>query len=287
MGIFFALLAAVLAALAYTSAKKSYEDFPPSIAFFLSMVFGLIIYVPFGLLSGLHFSGLPTTFLYAFVSAILAEAFYFYVLSKGELSITGTVIGTYPLFVILFSAFINHEHLSLVQGFFIGLTILGIIILSLPKKLKEKTLVKATRNGAILWALAGAIAVGLSDSLTKHAINQTSAGTFLFALAFAQIPVAIVYLFLEKQSLSQFAKIFHHFKNYQFAAYGGLLNIVNVLCLFLAFQFTLASIASPIGASYPSMMILFAVLFLKEKIAKKDLLGLVITIIGVIGISAL
>ena len=282
MGIVFAILSAVSAAFSYTLLKRSYEDFPPSVAFFFAVFFGLLLWIPLGFFIGINFSALPITFVYALLCAILAEAFYFYVLSKGQLSITGTILGVYPLFVILFSLFINHEHLSLLQSVFIGLTIAGVLIVSFPKKMDKKDLRK---RSFILWALAGAIAVGLSDALTKHSIDQSSAGTFLFALAFAQIPVSMVYLSLEKQSLKQFSKIIHRIKVYQFSVYGALLNTLTLVFLFLAFQYTLASIASPIGAAYPGMIIILSVIFLKEKVSKKDLLGLLVTMVGVIGIS--
>ena len=108
MGIIFGLLAALSQAISYTFLKKSYEELPPSVAFLFDACFGLLIWVPFALIIGFNFSHLPLVAIFALISALLSEAFVFYVLSKGEISITGTIFASYPVYTILFSLFINH-----------------------------------------------------------------------------------------------------------------------------------------------------------------------------------
>jgi len=282
LGIIFAIIASVSFAFGYTILKRSYSNFPPSVAFFIDVIFGLLLWIPFGLVSGVQLNHFSTVLIYALISAILAEAFFFYVLSKGEISITGTILASYPIYTVLFSLFINNERLSLVSWIFVILTILGTIIVSSPSKINKKEL---KDKNYILWALAGALAVGLADSLNKHIINQTSAPTFIFGLALAQIPVGIAYLVLEKQPIKQFRNIFTHLSKYQLSIYGALLNIIGTLFLLLSFQYTLVSIAVPVGASYPGIMVILAVMWLKEKLATKDIVGLIIIILGVIGIS--
>jgi drug/metabolite transporter (DMT)-like permease len=220
--------------------------------------------------------------LFALISALLSEAFVFYVLSKGEISITGTIFSSYPIYTILFSLFINHEKLLPWHWFFVGLTILGTIVVSWPEKITKQELKKKM---IILWGVAGAMAVGLSDSLSKNVIDKTSAEAFLFALAFAQVPVALVYLKLEKQKIGQFKNTISQFKKYQYSIYGSFFSVITVLFLWLAFQDTFASIASPLTATYPGIMIALAYFFLKERVKLKDLIGLIIVITGVIGIS--
>ena len=107
MGILFGLLAAISFAFCYVSLKKSYEEFPPSVAFFFDMVLGIFLWIPFSLILGFDFSHLGMVFVYALISAILSEAFFFYVLSKGEISVTGTILASYPIYTIFFSLFIN------------------------------------------------------------------------------------------------------------------------------------------------------------------------------------
>lgn len=282
MGIIFGLLAALSQAISYTLLKKSYQELAPSVAFLFDACFGLLIWIPFALIVGFNFSHLPLVILFALISALLSEAFVFYVLSKGEISITGTIFSSYPIYTILFSLFINQEKLLPWHWFFVALTILGTIIVSFPEKITKQELRKKT---IILWGLAGAMAVGLSDSLSKNVIDQTSAEAFLFTLAFAQMPVALIYLKLEKQKFSQFKDTIKKFNLYKFAIFGSLITVISVLFLWLAFQDTFASIASPLTATYPGIMIILAYFFLKERVKPKDLAGLIVIIIGVIGIS--
>jgi len=282
MGIIFGLLAAVAQAVSYTILKKSYQSLAPSVAFLFDACFGLLIWIPFALIVGFDFNHLPLVMMFALISALLSEAFVFYVLSKGEISITGTIFSSYPIYTILFSLFINQERLLPWHWFFVGLTILGTVIVSWPEKITKQELKK---KAIVLWGIVGAMAVGLSDSLSKNVIDKTSAEAFLAALALAQLPVALVYLKLEKQNLGQFKNTIRQFNRYKYAIFGSLMTVVSLIFLWLAFADTYASIASPLTATYPGIMIILAYFFLKERIKLKDLLGLIVIIVGVVGIS--
>jgi drug/metabolite transporter (DMT)-like permease len=220
--------------------------------------------------------------IWAFVSAILSEAYFFFVLSKGEVSITGTLLASYPIYTALFSRFINNESLNLLQFLAISITIIGTLIVSTEGKIKIKDLKK---RDYVFWALSGAIAVGLSDSLSKRAIDQVSMQDFLVALAVVQLPISLVYLKLEKQSFKEIIKSVKKLEKYRFAILGSVLNVVGVLFLWLSFENTLASIASPLTATYPVLMVILAHFLLKEKIKRKDYLGIALVLVGVVLIS--
>lgn len=282
IGIIFGLLSSVFFAFSYISLKKSYSEFPPSVAFFLDAIFGMIVWIPFALYLGITPNNVLNVFIWAVVSALLSEAYFFFVLSKGEVSITGTLLASYPIYTALFSRFINNEILSPLQLVAISLTILGTVVVAMGKNINLNDFKK---KSFVLWALSGAIAVGLSDSLSKNAIDRISMQDFLFALALVQVPVALVYLKLEKQSVRVISKALIEYKKYKFALIGSLFNILGVLLLWLAFTNTLASIASPLTATYPVLMVILAHYFLKEEIQKKDYCGVVLVIMGVLLIS--
>lgn len=92
LGILFGLTASLFFAFSYISLKRSYEEFPPSVAFFLDALFGLLIWIPVALSLGINTNVFLTVLPWAVASAILSEAYFFYVLSKGEVSITGTIL---------------------------------------------------------------------------------------------------------------------------------------------------------------------------------------------------
>jgi transporter family protein len=284
LGIIYALVAAMGQGVGYTILKKSSNEFPSSIAFLFDALLGVLIWIPFSLLRGIQIDGIGQVFLYTFISAILAEAFIFYILSKGELSITGTIFATYPVFTIIISRLINNEVLSPKQSISVFITILGILVLSLPQKLKLKEI---SNRAYVIYPILGASAVGISDSLSKRALADTNQATFLFCLAISQIPVALAYLRIEGQKLDLLKDIILSPKKYRFSFLGSLSIVFSLIFFWLAFENTYASIASPITASYTVFLLIFARIFLKEKIMIKDAVGIVITICGIFGTAIL
>src|SRR3990167_8016419 len=137
-GIIFALLCAVFVAFSQLSLRKSYQELPPSIAFFFDAIFGLIIWVPLAVFMGISGTvNWSEAIMFAVISAILSEAIVFYALSKGELAVTATVLATYPVYTVIFSRLLNNEILSTEIAFFVTLAILGSVVASLPNKIKR------------------------------------------------------------------------------------------------------------------------------------------------------
>ena len=286
IGIIFALICAVFIAFSQLSLRKSYQNLPPSIAFFFDAIFGLLIWIPLAVFMGISGSASwGEAFYFAVVSAILSEAIVFYALSHGELAVTATVLATYPVYTVIFSRILNNEILSLPVTFFVVLAILGSLIASMPDKFKGTEL-KLSKG--IIWPFIAAICIGFSDTISKGYINRSSDFSFLFSLGFVQIPIAIAYLKIEKQSLVKSVEgVFKNLNNYKFALLGGLFNIVGTGFLWLSFSFAPASIASPITGSNGALTVLFSRLILKEKILVKKYIGILLAFIGIIGIAIL
>jgi drug/metabolite transporter (DMT)-like permease len=203
-GIAAAIYASFFLALSQISLKKSFRDFPPSVSFLLDTIFALLIWIPISIFMGGQISDFFRVLPYAIVSAFLSEALYFYAISKGQLSITGIILASYPVYTILFSYFINRERLSQFQLIFVIITVIGTLGSFLPSKLNKAELIKSR---VLLWPIIAAIAVGLSDTLSKSVINLTSAFSFIFALAIVQVPVSLLYLFFEKQNAIKSLKV--------------------------------------------------------------------------------
>ncbi len=283
-GIVAAIYASFFLALAQGALKKSYKEFEPSVAFFFDMIFGLLLWIPLSLYFGVHISNLSTVLIYAILSAILSEALYFFALSKGQLSITAILLGSYPIYTIIFSFFINKERLTSYQLLFVTVTILGTLLTYLPSKLSLEELKK---SGALFWPILAAVGIGLSDSLSKNVINKTNDYSFLFMLSLVQIPVALAYLRIEKQDLTiNIKKTFREIKNYKQALFGSFFNVVGTGLLWISFTKTLASIASPITATSGALVVLLAVIFLEESLTVKGLIGLIMVFLGIMGISS-
>lgn len=280
-GIVAAIYSSFFLALSQASLKKSYREISPSIAFFIDSLFCLVLWIPLAILFGVNLTFFWEVLLFAILSAILSEALYFYALSKGQLSLTTILLGSYPIFTIIFSYFLNSENLTGVQGLFISVMIFGTLISYLPTKLNKSELKK---SGALLWPIIAAIGVGFSDSLSKKIINTTADFTFLFALALVQVPVALIYLRLEKQHILKELKVIKHkVYDYKNAIAGSLFNVIGTGLLWIAFSKTLASIASPVTATSGALVIIISLLFLDEKISLRQVLGIILVFVGIIG----
>lgn len=286
IGITFALLCAVFVAFSQLSLRKSYQELPPSVAFFFDSIFGLLIWVPLAIFMGVSGNvSWGQAIFFAVVSAILSEAIVFYALSHGELAVTATILATYPVYTVIFSRLFNHEILSLPVMFFVVLAILGSIIASTPDKIKKNEL---KLNKGIVWPFIAAVCIGLSDTISKGYINRSNDFSFLFSLGFVQVPIALAYLRIEKQSLTKSIQgVIGKLSNYRFALLGGLFNIIGTGFLWLSFSYAPASIASPITGSNGALTVLLSRILLKEKILPRKYLGIVLAFVGIIGIAVL
>lgn len=284
VGIIFALFSAIFIGFSQTSLSKSYKELSPSVAFLFDSVFGLLIWVPLAIFMGISSgANLGEALIFALISAILSEAFFFYALSHGELAVTATIIATYPVYTVIFSRIINKELLSPGIIFFVAIAILGSIIASFPEKKSEFKLTKA-----IFWPFAAAIGVGLSDTISKGYINRSNDFSFLLMLGFIQIPVALAYLKIEKESFFKSINgMLKKFNDYKFAMLGGLFNIIGTGFLWLSFSYAPASIASPITGCNGAITVLLSRFLLKEKISKIKYLGIILAFVGIIGIAIL
>ncbi|MBN1331858.1 DMT family transporter [Candidatus Dojkabacteria bacterium] len=278
MAIFLAIIASINFAFSSIFMKKSFRDFTPAVSLGFFTFFVIIVWSLTGLGFGITISDFPKAFAYGLIGATFAQGVYIYVLSKGELSITSTILASYPIYTVISSLLLLGESITAFQALFIGLNILGTLVVSLPQKFSKQDL---GNFSYILWPILGAISVGLSDTVSKNAIDTIDLGTYLFALAWAHIPVTVFGLFLSKEYKAFKFKWSEH----KFSVLGASILCVGTLFLYISFNYGQASLVAPVTASYPVLIVVLSFMFLKEKLALKDLIGLTMAIIGVIGIS--
>ena len=281
LGIIIAVCSALFMAGMYILLKKSYEELDPSVAFFFNAILAVVIWIPVGFIFGGSIAELPRVLPFAIISALLAEVFVFYAVSKGNLSVATTLIATYPVYTVLFSFLINNEILSIFQVGFILVTVLGIVLTCIEKGVKIKSFI----NPITIIPILAAVAIGLSDTLSKLIINETSSFSFIIALAIVQIPVALIYLRITKHKIGN---IFSEMKIkkviYSYGVVASLMNVIGTGLLLISFNFAYASIASPLTAIYTPIVLLYAFMFMKEKLSKVNLVGIIFAMIGAIGI---
>lgn len=282
VGIIIAILSAVFMTGMQIMLKKSYKELDPAVAFLFDMLFGLLIWIPIGFIFGATVSGVISCLAYAVISAILSEALVFYALSKGNLSVSTVLISTYPVYTLLFSLLINNEKLLPIQIILVLITIIGTILTAFDNEFKLKNM----KDFSSIIPFVTAIAIGLSDTLTKGIINTTSSFDFIVAIALVQIPVALIYLMIAKQNLKKIIlDLKQGVKEYKYSIIGSLLNVLGTGCLLISFNYTYASIASPLTAIYTPFVLIYSFVSMKEKINKVNLYGIILALIGALGIT--
>jgi bacterial/archaeal transporter family protein len=282
MGIILAVLSAISLAVGNVSLKKSYKEFSPAVDFVLFSFICMVMWLPVGLVVGFSTAHAIEGAIVGLVSAIFGQAIYIYVLSKGEVSVTAAILSTFSIYTIIFSVLFNHETLTTITYMLIFLAIIGTIIVTIPKHFDKKDLSKINY---IFWAVFAAIAIGASDVFTKHYITITTLGTFLVYVSIAQLFVSLVYAKLAKEPLNQVGAAIQRFSEYKWALLGTGLVALATLSLFAAFNLSPASLVSPIVATYPVFTGILAVMFLGERLEAKEVVGLSLVIIAVIGVG--
>jgi drug/metabolite transporter (DMT)-like permease len=111
IGLLFGVSTAFFQALSYTFMRRSLQEFPASVSFFMNALTGVLLWIPFALLTNGNWTEIPSVLPIALISAVLSEAFVFYATSKGDSIITGVLFSTYPIFTILFASVLLSEEL--------------------------------------------------------------------------------------------------------------------------------------------------------------------------------
>ena len=185
---------------------------------------------------------------------------FYYSMSKGQLSLTGTIIAAYPLFTILFSHLFLGERLA---GWQYG----GVALILARGSARGHAAAPGARSRRgdlswVLWGVLGAASIGTGDFLSKFSVNRIGPYANLFFLALAQqrhlriqLPAgpgkpAAAPLRLTPVSGS--------------ALMGIVVHLVGALGFLIAFGFGPASLVSSVSSIYPAFLVLLAVVFLHE-----------------------
>jgi len=121
-GIVFALLCAVFIAFSQLSLRKSYQDLPPSVAFFFDAIFGLLLWVPLAI-----FMGISGNVSWGEAFLIIGTGFLWLSFSFAPASIASPITGSNGALTVLFSRFILKEKISARKYLGILFTFIGII----------------------------------------------------------------------------------------------------------------------------------------------------------------
>ena len=156
--------------------------------------------------------------------------------------------------------------------------IIGIAIgtyLMIQKKEKAEKIVKG--KARLIYALLSALFASLTSILGKVGIEnvESNLGTAIRTIVVLVMAWIIVFATKKQRDIKKIDK-----RSLIFLILSGVATGASWLCYYKALQDGLASIVVPIDKLSILVTVLFAYIFLKEKLSKKSLLGLILIIVG-------
>ncbi|OGE31371.1 hypothetical protein A2631_06025 [Candidatus Daviesbacteria bacterium RIFCSPHIGHO2_01_FULL_44_29] len=254
-----------------------------SSAFWITFL-GLLLFLPLALgnlasLSGYTPSLLLMNMILGFIF-IIAYLLFVEGFRIGNPALVGTVGASFPMFTLLTSVLFLHESISPLQIVLSMVIFIGIILSTLDLA----ALIKGARqvDKGALFCLIGAIIFGIYYALSKQLVTQVGwLWPYYFSLAFSPLILLVARLKGEKL-LSP-------------SAHGAFIPLIFG-CLVLrvadvSFNYGLSqgftSVVAPIAGSYPTLFVILAFLIFKDPIRKQQILGIIVTLIGVVSLAFL
>lgn len=190
----------------------------------------------------------------------------------------GTISASFPAVTVVLSIIFLKESITPSQAFSILIILLGVIISSLDfRELRNRQLL--TSRGVLL-ALITALLMGVYWTFIKIPVREI--GWFWAGLIpIFTFPLVLVFMKLRNIKLNG-PKI-----------KGSLLPLfANAVLLGIgSFGFNyaiskdLTAIVAPIAGSYPTLFVILAYLVFKDSITRKEIVGIIITLVGIILLS--
>src|SRR3989344_3876624 len=253
-------------------AKKGLAQITPLWNNIISYGFVLIMMVPWAINGGVNWERLPAIFSLTLLTAA-AYSIYFYVISRGEIALTGTINSMYPLATIILAKLFLGETTSGLQNLGIMATLIGAVLIAWPKDVKVKL------ESWVWWGAAGGMIAGSGDFLTKLIIGPSDMYTLTLSHELAFIPVMMGLWLVDRKgrSMPRF-----QFKSWWAALEGVGILQMGVLSFFIALSLGQASLVTPVSSIYQAITVVLAMVWLKEKVSFRQLMGIVLAVGGVL-----
>ena len=262
--------------------KKGLENISPLWSNIINNLMTLIIWVPAVLFLSNFSILIPDLKLITLIT--IASSLYLiflYALSKGKVSLIGTVVSIYPTWTVILSSIFLKESINPIQKICITLIIIGSIIISFPETHSN---LKKYSYQWVVWGFVASILMGTGDFLSKYAINKIGVYNYIFFLSIASNFMSGLNYIVDKKSRKLPSK---NPKLYIPTIVGTAVSLIGSFQFLLAFQYGKASLVTPVSSIYPALTVILAIKFLKEKLIKRQLIAVGITVVGLIlmGIS--
>jgi len=210
---------------------------------------------------------------------------FYYALDAGELSITSAILGTYPMYTVLFAVFVMGEVIVSRQWGALIAIIAGVGLLSYlcsqtpANEEADIASIKPTARGWLYIALSSSVLMGTADAMCKVIIDNSNVSAFSLYLNTMQIAAGIA------------LKLLFEGRNFCFEALKSKYSLIGLLILNiggLAFTLALsagqASIIVPLSSSYLVIVTILSWLFLKEEMSIFKVFAIAVVVAGIMAL---
>lgn len=206
----------------------------------------------------------------------MGNIFFFEALSRGNVSLIGTLVAAYPCVTVIAAFLLLDERLSVVQYAGVGLIILGIVALSVGRSDSGPL----TSKLGVALAVASFLAFGLMGVTMKEAVRLVGNDNTMGFYSLVYIAVGMIYWSFRRrgrpeESLSKMPR-----KAIGIGSIGLVFGAAGGIFLIWALVDGPASIVIALSGAYPIVMISLALVFLKERIVPRQLPGLLAILAG-------
>ncbi|OGZ23962.1 MAG: hypothetical protein A2896_01315 [Candidatus Nealsonbacteria bacterium RIFCSPLOWO2_01_FULL_43_32] len=270
-------------------AKKTLDKVTPIKAFLYSHVFGLtllLIYLVFNR-GPINLSPKIILFLIAFgIGDLTAYTLFYRGLQKGMVSIIGPIVSMNSGVAVLVSFFWFGELITAMRWMGLGIVLLGTILISFQLQKTELGLNIKNMTSGLPEAIAAMVIWGLFFPLWDWFLTYQGEGWIfsLTSVTVAEIAGAFIFIYFLSRLRKTPADI--QVKEKQIWFWLALIGIFTTAgSIFVAWGYRFTSITSAVvvlGAAYSLPTIVLARIFLKEKLAFNQLIGVVAIIGGLI-----
>jgi drug/metabolite transporter (DMT)-like permease len=249
---------------------------------FWGLLIGTILsslYVPFALTLVQNFT-LPLIFLNLFLALFFigGTIIYYEALKYENRSLVGTVASAFPVFIVIFSLIFFQEEIGLLQFLAIGITLVGLILSMLD--FKEILHRKNVINKGVIFALIASVSWAIYFTFVKLLIDKV--GWFWpNYIVFLMFPLVFLYM--------KFKKIHLQIPKAGNIILPVIISTVLVRIAEWSYNFAITkgmvSVVAPISGANPTLFIVLSFLFLKDPIKKRQIIGIIVTLIGIVTLS--
>lgn len=266
--------AAIFWGIGQTFIKRGLSCVPPLVSNLFATFFALIIDIPFALIGGVRWEYFPLILVFGLLANFPSFIFP-YIIEKTKISLTGTILASYPIFTVILAMVFLKETLNVFQAIGILTIIIGIFLVVSIKRERFKI------ETWLLWSILGAFLMGFGYFVGKFAIGRFDLYSFIMASTLANIPCMIVLSILDSRPI----KLKGERGLLIYSILGNGMMPIGLLFLYIALSKGSASLVSPVSSIYPAITVLLAYLFLKERISKINFIGILTICLGIVLVS--